>query len=56
MTRPAERASMPPDRSAATTSGHTAVINGVSSPVPEAISTARLSWNGPPRVCLATFQ
>ena len=42
-TRPcaAERASMPPDRSTAITSGHTCAIKDVSRPVPEPISTAR---------------
>ena len=45
----AERASMPPDRSTAATCGHTCAISGVSSPVPEAISTARPGRNGPPR-------
>ena len=44
-----ERASMPPDRSTAITSGHTSAISGVSSPVPEAISTARPGRNGPLR-------
>jgi hypothetical protein len=39
--RAVERASMPPDRSTAATSGHTCVISGVCRPVPEAISTAR---------------
>jgi hypothetical protein len=47
--RAPERASIPRDRSTASTGCQVAAISGVSSPVPDAISTAGPAGNGPPR-------